>query len=367
MKIALVKQDLYDDLYVCANRTPIEEMFLSTLMRTGPLGLFDPEIDADYFIIREQPEHECQAYKKSNRLPKGLKYELQNLPANQIKAGSFKFKKPLSNHCHSEFSKNPEDIYWEKYNVVISINVAIPTRIVKQYPKTLWCYMYGEANSETPYPKYGYDVLITQDIMGTVAPSLGKVDFPYTFLGPKTLENVALKLFGKNKKKSGVFAEINNTTERPVTKVPCLDFVKKLGHEVILHDQGIKDNLEHLYKAKYFVKVQGRVIRGDSVIEAISAGTLVLMNPKDLMHAQILPKECWIHNQKEAAALIKQLDADDKLYKKLLEKERELVQRYVVDAPLENLKSCLEYKRAGQTVPKPTLRHRIKLFLELLS
>lgn len=81
MKIALVKQDLYDDLYVCANRTPIEEMFLSTLMRTGPLGLFDPEIDADYFIIKEQPEHECHAYKKSNRLPKGLKYELQNLPA----------------------------------------------------------------------------------------------------------------------------------------------------------------------------------------------------------------------------------------------------------------------------------------------
>ena len=91
------------------------------------------------------------------------------------------------------------------------------------------------------------------------------------------------------------------------------------------------------------------------------------MNPKDLMHAQILPKECWIHNQKEAAALIKQLDADDKLYKKLLEKERELVPRYVVDAPLENLKACLEYKRAGQTVQKPTLRHRIKLFLELLS
>ena len=56
MKIALVKQDLYDDLYVCPNRTPVDEMFLSTLMRTGPLGLFDKEIDADYFIIKEQPD-----------------------------------------------------------------------------------------------------------------------------------------------------------------------------------------------------------------------------------------------------------------------------------------------------------------------
>ena len=367
MKIALVKQDLYDDLYVCPNRTPVDEMFLSTLMRTGPLGLFDKEIDADYLIIKEQPDSECKAYQKSNRLSKQLKYELQNLPANQIKADSFRFKKPLSTHCQGEFAVDPSSVNWKKYDVVISINVAVPTKIVKQFPDTLWCYMYGEANSETPYPKYGYDVLITQDIMGTVAPSLGKVDFPYTFLGTKTLENIAVKLFGKIKKKSGVFAEINNTTERPVTKVPCLDFVKKLGHEVILHDQSIKDNLEHLYKAKYFVKIQGRVIRGNSVIEAISAGTLVLMNPKDLMHAQILPKECWIHNQKEAQALIKQLDADDKLYKKLLEKERELVQRYVVDAPLENLKACLEYKRQGQTVPKPTLRHRIKLFLQLLS
>lgn len=366
-KIALVKQDLYDDLYVCKNRTSIDEAFLSTLMRTGPLGLFEPDIDADYLIIKEQKERECQAYQKSNRMSKKLKWQLQNLPAYKIDADSFRFKKPLSEHCHKEYAQDPYSIDWSKYDIVISVNVAVPTAIVKKYPDTLWCYMYGEANSETPYPRYGYDVLITQDITGTVAPSLGKVDFPYTFLEPDTLEKIAQKLFGKIKTKSGVFAEINNTTERPVTSCPPLDFVKKLGHEVILHSQDIKENLKNLYRAKYFVKVTGRVIRGNSVIEAVSAGTLVLMNPKDLMHSQILPKECWIHDAKEASALIKKLDADPKFYKSLLAKERELIQRYVVDAPLESLYACLRYKRAGLKVAKPSLRHRVKLFLELLS
>lgn len=376
MKIALIKQDCYDDLYICKNNTPIEEMFLSTLMRTGPIGLFDKEFEnifsTDYFIIKEQKENECKSYKKSTSpLSKKLKYQLQNLPGNKIDADSFNFKIVLSDKSHKDFAINPNDVDWNNYDVVISINVAIPTKIVKKYENTLWCYMYGEANSETPYPKFGYDVLITQDIMGTVPAHLGKADFPYTFCGTHTLENIAKKLFPLTTRgevqKTGIYAEINNTTERPVTKVPCLEFAKELGHEVIFHSQNIKENLERLYKAKYFVKLQGRVIRGNSVIEAVSAGTLVLMNPKDLMHSQILPKECWIHDKKEASELIKKLDSNPLLYEEYLQKERELIQRYVIDAPIESLKTCLKYKREGQKVFKPTLRNRIRLLINLLS
>ena len=60
--------------------------------------------------------------------------------------------------------------------------------------------------------------------------------------------------------------EINSTTERPVVRVP--DHFKPLtdaGQEVILHRQLIGDNLCNLYDAKYFVKMGGRVIRGNSV------------------------------------------------------------------------------------------------------
>lgn len=268
MKIALVKQDVYDDLYVCKTPLKPEDVYKSTLMRTGPLSLIT-DYKADFLIIKEQPKSECHSYMKSCRVSKELKNQLQNLPANKITAESFYFKKPLSENSHKDFALDPDSVDWNKYDVVISINVAVPTRIVKKYPTVLWCYMPGEANSETDYPKYGYDVLLTQNITGEVADSLGKVDFPYTFLTPDILERIAEKLFGKIKskaKRTGIYAEINNTKERPVTTVPCLDFLKKLGYEIIVHDQSIIENLNRVYHSKYFVKLEGRKIRGNSVI-----------------------------------------------------------------------------------------------------
>lgn len=54
MKIALVKQDVYDDLYVCKTPLKPEDVYRSTLMRTGPLSLIT-DYKADFLIIKEQP------------------------------------------------------------------------------------------------------------------------------------------------------------------------------------------------------------------------------------------------------------------------------------------------------------------------
>ena len=40
INIAFVKQEVYPDLYVCKNRTPIKELLFSSAGRVGPFGLF---------------------------------------------------------------------------------------------------------------------------------------------------------------------------------------------------------------------------------------------------------------------------------------------------------------------------------------
>lgn len=359
MKIALVKQDIYQDLYVCAkNDTPLT-VLKSTLMRIGPLALLT-DYGADFYIIKAQPDPECQAWRRSFRIPNDLKRELQTLPANQIKAFNFTYLEPLSDKSHKDFAVEPDSIDWSVYDAVISINVAIPSRIVKKYPDTLWCYMYGEANADTSYVRFGYDAVLTQNLTGEVACCPGKIDFPYTFLTRNTLERIAEDTFGKNKTKTGVYAEINNTEERPVTTVPCLDFIKDTGHPLVVHSQNILTNLERLYRSKYFVKAAGRKIRGNSVIEAVSAGTLVLMNPKDVMHSQLLPKETWVYSAEDIKNKIRELDANPDKYKFLLEKQRELLEFFVTDTPIESLKNALEAKRAGIRPEQPTLKQKIK-------
>ena len=76
---------------------------------------------------------------------------------------------------------------------------------------------------------------------------------------------------------NGVYAEINMSPERPVTEAPsCLKEIESEGVKIRLHEQNIMKNLQALYDSKYFVKIDGRRIRGNSVVEAISAGCLFL-------------------------------------------------------------------------------------------
>lgn len=359
MKIALVKQDIYQDLYVCAKNEKPFTILKSTLMRIGPLALFT-DYGADFYIIKEQSEHECRAWKHSFRVPSDLKEQLKNLPANKLTAFNFKYLQSLSENSHKDFAIAPDDIDWSVYDIVISINIAVPTRIVKKHPNTLWCYMYGEANADTSCVRFGYDAVLTQNLTGEVADRPGKIDFPYTFLSDTTLEHIAEQAFGPAGDKTGVYAEINNTEERPVLDVPCMHFIKETGHSLVLHSQNIITNTERLYHSKYFVKAAGRKIRGNSVIEAISAGTLVLINPKDVMHSQLLPKETWVHSEAEIIKKIKELDADPDYYLHLLNKQRELLRFFVIDTPMESLKNALAAKRLGITPQKTSFKQKIK-------
>lgn len=346
MKIALVKQDVYQDLYVCPSMVSPEKMLESTIMRTGPLGLFTL-YNSDFLIVHEASERECKTYRKSYRPPKDVLRQLPGTPIDQIKGETFDYLAPRSHQAHSDFAVSVDSVNWGIYDIVISINIAIPERIVKCYPDVLWCYMIGEAGRQTRYVEFGYDVRLTQEVTGAVADSLGPVDFPYTFIGPECLERIA-GIYGAGGVKTGVYAEINMTRERPVRSVPQLEFVRKLGHDVVVHDQDIIDNLIRLKNSKYFVKLGGRKIRGNSVIEAISAGTLVLMDPKDLVHSQLLPKECWIHSEQELRNAIVSLDRDNDRYVELLTEQRKRLASFVVDAPMESLSNCLHEKRSGK-------------------
>jgi hypothetical protein len=355
MIIALAKQDVYQDLYVCPNRSSPADILASSIMRVGPLGLFTL-LDADFLIVREGRQRECKAYLKSYSPPAEVLRQLKSEPISRIRGSVFDYLSPRTDGSHADFSVDASAVDWGAYDVVISVNVAIPSAIVAGFPRTLWCYMMGEASRQTPYVEYGYDVRLTQEVTGCVAEGLGPVDFSYTFLGPDCLERLAGEYDPAPPEKRGVYAEINTTSERPVRRVERLEFVRELGHDVVVHDQDIVKNVVKLRNSKYFVKLGGRRIRGNSVIEAISAGTLALLNPKDVVHAQLLPKETWVRSEEEVADAIRRLDADDGLYRSLLAEQRKRVTSFVVDAPLESLRNCLEAKRSGRPPARRDMR-----------
>ena len=361
MKIAFVKQDVYQDLYVHDRDSTPADLLFSSIGRVGPIGLFTL-LHADFYIVREANTSECHAWEKviPHYKPEWLRM-LKTLHLKQTKLPEAAFFQPGSPHAHSRFSIDADTIDWSQYDVVISINFSVPSTIVARHPAVLWCYMIGEANVFMEFAHFGYDVCLTQETRGIVARELGRVDFPYSFVGPRCLETVLEQSVGRPSARQGIFIEVNSDGGREGRTTAVLSPLLTTGHPLRFHRQNIRENLGELWDSKYFVKIGGRLIRGNSVVEAISAGTLVLMNPADVHHSQLLPRDTWIETTEDVVRIIERLDHDPDEYRRLLALQRERVQAFVVDAPLASLENCLRIKRAKLTHPTAPLPLRKRL------
>ena len=342
MKIALVKQDVYQDLYVGNKKMYPEELLYSSSGRVGPISLFD-EYDCDYYIVEEENTSECHVWEKI--MPKMVK-EFRKLKTQTVKAvKGMEFHEPGSDKPNGYYAVKCSSIDWSKYDAVISINVSVPTKIVQKYPQVLWAYMIGEANFMLDKVYFGYDVCLNQLIRGENDLAHGVIDFPYTFVNKDHLERILHDKLGEVEK-SGIYGEINTTTERPVKSIPQFEPISKAtGEPILLHKQNIKNNLIEMYKAKYYLKVGGRQTRGNGAIEAISLGTVVLLSPSDIICGQVLPKEAWVFNSEDAIEKINYLNSHPEEYEKLLELERALVQQFVIDYPKFWLEKAVELKK----------------------
>ena len=365
MRIAFVKQDVYQDLYVAGVNETAENLICSSIMRAGPIALFTL-FNTDFYIIKEENTPECRAWEKViPHYNKRWFRQLKTLPHSQTDFPEAKLFQSKRNASHASFSKSAYDVNWSVYDIVIGINFPIPRRIVEAHHNTLWCYMIGEANIFTKRIYHGYDVSLTQQTRGLIARDLGFVDFPYSFIGPTCIEEIAYGHLGRDSARTGVYLEVNSV--RDLAGDRLLDLKQQWSqsaHPLRFHQQGILQNLCELYDSKYFVKAGGRMIRGNSVIEAISSGTLVLMDPAEVHHSQLLPKECWVYSADEAIKKINMLDKDNDKYEALLQEQRSRVQAFAIDAPMESLRNCLRVKRER---PKPSIKNKgLRRFLSHL-
>ena len=344
IRIALVKQDVYQDLYVCgANERDPASVLFSSSNRVGPIGLFTL-LGADFHIVQEEVTRECQIYRRVLPHLADQLYLLKTKRLDQLPGCGF--FEPGCQKTHADFSVSCYDVAWNDYDIVISINVSLPRKLVRQYRQTLFCYMIGEANLAMKSVRFGYDVCLNQEARGRIASKMGVVDFPYTFVGADCLESLMSRHLKRPGRQLGIYAEINSCSERPVVRVPHAFLpLEALGHPIRLHRQLISENLSEIYDAKYFLKLGGRRIRGNSVIEAISLGTLVLIDPATVTHRELLPPETWVQSTAEAIQRISYLEEHPAVYDDLLFQQRQRLSQYVLNCPITSIQNCLAHKR----------------------
>ncbi len=332
-KVALVKQVVYQDLYVCDIKTkdPLEILY-SSIARVGPIGLIT-EFISDFIIVDITEDLETLEYKKVIPFLADELDKLRVMSLNKIKGQEF--WEPGSELSNGHFMQNVDCINWSNYDLVVGINVPIPARVIKEHKKTLFAYMIGEANMFLDYPHFNYDVVLTQEIRGVYNSKLGIIDLPYTFLKSNTLSNI----INSTDYKKGFFIEINSISERPVLDAPPIfkKLSKELGIPYYLHKQLIKDNLLQLKQAKYFIKFGGRPTRGNGALEAISIGCLVLIRKEEIIHNEILLEELDFQSYIELFEILQKLETQHDFYISCLSKQQSLLNKYCFEIPLNCL------------------------------
>lgn len=340
LKLAFVKSSIYQDLWVSDISSDVLNIFKTSLMRCSPIGL-NEIIDTEFVIVKDSTEFPCQVnptcYNKQhiNTLKFSKNIKNPDLP--------FLDETFHNNISLDEISHEVDKINWDKYNIVITINACVPNRIIEKYPNILWCYYMGENEPHFMNNLLGkYDILLNQDVNKSDLPNFS-IGFPYTYLGPYTLENLH-KNYIKNdiendNKKNGIFIEINNTQERPVKSVPeSFQIISKICNiPFYIHNQNIIVNLKNLYNCSYFIKIQGRIIRGNSILEAISCGTLVLINKNLVIYNDLIPDECHVVTTEDIIQKIHFFENNKDAYYSMLNLQRSLLEEKYYKQPILNL------------------------------
>lgn len=295
-RIALVKQNVYQDLYVINSKDP-KEIIESSLRRCGPVGLI-VDCGADFYIVNVEKDKECNFWQQKSTdcgqepISYYLNFANQKLEVN----GDLVSQK--------ELSFDISEINWNNYDIVISLDVSFPSHFTTKYIKTLWCYMPGEPCMSV-YKKSrfkilnGYDVFLNQEIpyypftfrnwisipfykslnlpyftrKKWKARKQKQLDFPYSLTKCDSIEKL---YFSQNKKSSKKGIAFEFYTFQSINQKFLNSIETK--HEIVSSatSKVVEKRLFHLSNTKYFITDATHYKRGNGLLEAMASGCLCL-------------------------------------------------------------------------------------------
>ncbi len=335
LRIALVKQDCNEDLYCCPSNASTLETLASTLLRSGPVALFTT-FDTRFFIVRTEPDQECNIWREKSD-------PLAWAPCSWFEA--YRDRIPGRDYGQSRFALGVDDIDWQAFDLVISVDISVPARITRQYPQVVWAYYVREIKAPSwrlsfEQPLAGQDLFLSQRF-SLVPSSVPEhvVDFPYHF----QYCGIFHEVFGgmplvEADKRSGVFVDYHSArfaTEDELRQLEGFGPVQArrakddrfdlVTGERIPDRSMAPEGLAALMSSKYYVKWGGRTTFGTGKVEAIAAGCLAL---SDLS----MDGAPYLHSDKTSfsgfsalLARLRFLENHDAIYRSELERQRQLV------------------------------------------
>lgn len=283
--MALVKQDCNEDLYCCPPESPLPDILESTLLRSGPVALFT-RFDTRFLIVRTHEAPECQVWREKVD-------PLNWAPAAWFEA--FRDHVPGRDHGQSRFAQDVDEVDWSQFDLVISIDVAIPARVTLRYPGVVWAYYIRELKAPSwrasfERPLAGQDLYLTHAFSPERTRAAAHViDFPYHFQYPGVFHEVFGEKWPDDDGRRGVFVDYHSARSARAEELQALsafgpvyacraddDQFDPVNGERIPQRSMSPEGRRALFESRYHVKWGGRGVFGTAKVEAISAGCVAL-------------------------------------------------------------------------------------------
>ena len=273
-KIALVKQTAYHALYPHPGKGSWQETVLSSVCHLGPFS-FLADLGADYHVVRQAKEPETFLWKE--------KYAYDPDPADLFRQKIEDMRKIESSPLGRELP-SVNDIAWDKYDMVIGIDIPIPERIVRQCPRTLWAYYSIEAGGPLQKnsllsPTSGYNIFLNHGFRRYRTRPRNRthvLEFPLQFQSPQSWQKLR-QAVKPSSERSLILIEKNSWADPlPASRIP-LD--RPSGHAL--------EYLHKMFSAFACLHTTPRPRWGNWAVESVLSGSIFLGNARSL--AQISP------------------------------------------------------------------------------
>jgi hypothetical protein len=354
-RVVVVKQDVHDDLYACAPGASPAEIVLSTVFRSGPVALFT-RLGADFRIVRTEPDPECRIWEQKWT-------ERRWAPLEYFEA--FRDHIPGRSYGNGAFAASAADVDWSQYDVVISSDVAVPARITRRYPRTVWCYYVREVKTSAyerslHAPLEGQDLHLTQGFRPVVPRSARaphNVEFPYFLQHPGCFH----ELLGRRSdtQRQGIFLE--HHTDRALgarerAELAGIAPITSPAREPPAEgpDIGVPphDHIERLLASKYFVKSGGRHVWGNSMIEAIAAGSVAIGDPAQHECPFLYDDATSARSLAEVRTRLEAFERDPQRYQRALGRQQALIDYLCYARPMLRLLEKADEVRRARCGPR---------------
>lgn len=331
LRVALVRQDVFQDLYCADPRLPGAELVRRSVRRTGPAGLL-VDCKADYWIVREDVAPECAVWAEKIANDPDPQPEAYRAKRNQIPAPGF-------TSSFGSHAVGVDEVPWENYDLVISLDIAIPFRIVERTRRPVWAYLPGDPGVPTAKralrePPGNYQVVLTHSFRRyPVRPGLGPrtVEFPYTFLRQETWQKVFPT--GGNISRAGTMVE--HQTESLLSSE---ERTMLTGIGPIRRPEGsIQEVAESLNRSRYYFRCGGGPIVGNGIVEAAAAGCVAVGNRREFVSRSLLCRSNLCSTRASGVERLRQLDNDPVELRQLQDLEGRLVDYFCFYRPIRHL------------------------------